>query len=372
MPAPRNAFRVSVNDLTGNSDDFPLARVLAGLQEASEGKALQPESHPDNMRAIVDDIRSKTETDDQGNILGLRDKSIRSGFPTLDDRYGFLYPGLILLEGPHHSGKSAFAVQLAQQVRESNEDLPVFYFAYGDSKLDVQLRFVTRLARITKLDYIKGHFDFNALIKAGTKYLKFADGLYIVQGTRELTPVNLERLLISTLDAYYAARGRETPRENSCCVIVDYLQAVHSEEGSTPGDKVTYVAESLKDIVKKLQIPLVALYGNNMPEQEKTVTRTEDFQVVVEKRNNLDLVADIDLSLVPAVGRRDTAGAISAMNRKLGKDDRIPEDEGGVREFDVVVVKNKHGVEGTEEFWFAPGLSRWYCPADIEGAATSA
>lgn len=68
---------------------------------------------------------------------------LSSGFPLFDESIdGGLQPGLYLLASPPNVGKSAFMVQVAQQVADLNDNVHAAYFSLDDSLNELTPRYV--------------------------------------------------------------------------------------------------------------------------------------------------------------------------------------------------------------------------------------
>lgn len=329
--------KISLNELS-NGNDWD--DILSNFGDNNISDALTPESDFNNLRPLALDIKNR--------MSGISNsKCLKTGFSKLDENIDFLGSGLIIIEGKKKSGKTAFAIQTAIQALNSNPDIPVFYFAYGDSKKDIQTRFLLNLTKdVTRLDYRKGNFDDKAITTALKDYQKIGKRLFLVQGSQNLYPNKIKEIVGSTLDKFYKG---SIPQENSCIVIVDYIQEVPTIMAQNAEERTAQVASSLKDIAKMLSIPLMVIYGNN--DVEKLITQSEDIKVTIERKENLDFSSDVFISLVPTHHRIP-----SKINKNIPKD---------IKAFIFSAYKNKNGQEGEETIYFSPLQSRWYTASEI-------
>ena len=307
--------QILLTELSQSSGDW--ANITDIFDEPQLSDVLLPESDTNNLKPLAIDIKAKMTGNIQNNTL-------QTGFDEIDHDIDFLGSGLIIIEGREKSGKTALALQLSLQIIENNPSIPIFYFAYGDSKKDLQQRLFLSLGDITRTQYRKGEFDHQRATKALKAYQSIGDRLFIVQGTQNFYPNKIKEAIIGTLRKYY---DDKIPAENNCVVIVDYLQEVPSLMGSQSLDeRIIQVSSALKDLSKTISSPVVVIYGN--PDVERLVTQNEDIKITVEKKESLDFASDVYISLIPANHR---------INKVLPN---IPKD---IKPFKVSIYKNKNG-----------------------------
>jgi replicative DNA helicase len=333
MPISDKDNKILLSELSKPKEDY--SDIIESFQQNDKfSDVLSPESDLVNLKPIALDIKSRLGD-------GRLRHPLHSGFNELDETLGFLNPGLIIIEGKKKSGKTALALQIALQAVAENPEIPVFYFAYGDSKKDLQIRALLHLAGITRSDYRKGSFSEKNIAGALGQYQEIGKRLFIVQGTQTFYANKIRDSIRNTLVNFY---GNNIPTENSCVIIVDYLQEVPSVMGQNLEERMYQSTALLKDLSKLLAVPLIVIYGNN--DVERLVTENEDIKVTVEKKENLDFASDVFISLIPTHVR----GA-----DKPRKD--IPKD---LKSYSFNVYKNKNGDEGEKTLYYSPSHSRWY------------
>lgn len=325
--------QIFLNDLSKNSDWATILNETFENPDLSSDVIL-PESDTINLKPLALDIKNK--------MTGVLDnKNLKTGFNELDQDIDFLGSGLIILSGKEKSGKTALTLQIAIQVIENNPKIPVFYFAYGDSKRDLQQRIFLSLGKMTRTKYRKGQFDHQNAAEALKKYQSIGDRLFIVEGHQTFYPNKIKEAVVNTLSKYY---GDTLPGENSCIVIVDYIQEVPSYTGNQSMDeRIIQVSSALKDLSKIISSPVIVVYGN--PDVERLTTQSDDLKITVEKKESLDFASDVYMSIIPTNNR------IPKINSGIPKD---------IKPYRINIYKNKNGEEGDKYMYFSPSNSRWF------------
>ena len=325
--------KISLNELS-KDDENGLNDIINVFEDNKLSDSVKAESDLSNIKPLALDIKEKMANNGVSETLKI-------GFSNIDDDINFLSSGLIIFEGPKASGKTCFTIQSMIQILQENPKIPVFYFAYGDSKKDIQIRTMLSLTNIKRSDYRKGQFEDNEIAKGLKEYQRLGDRFFIIQGNQNYYPNKIKDTIINTLNKYYE---NNIPQENSCVVILDYLQEIPSIVGQNMEERIFNVINALKDISKMLSIPLIVVYGNN--DVEKLITENDEIKVTVEKKETLDFAADVYISLVPSHMR-----GTDKLTKNLPKD---------VRAYTFKISKNKNGDIGEKNLLYSPSYAKWY------------
>lgn len=185
---------------------------------------------------------------------------ISSQFKFMDDALGGgFFPGLYVLGGPTSVGKTAFVHQIADQVASTG--IPVFYFSYEMSRIDLMARSLSRLSllndrnsAITDVEIKTGKALAQALALIQKDYHSIADNMEIYEGRFGESVAAIESKI-----------QRLKKHHESFLVVVDYLQVVNASKTSLMGERSTVdaVVTRLKQISRDYQIPVIAISSFN-------------------------------------------------------------------------------------------------------------
>jgi replicative DNA helicase len=185
---------------------------------------------------------------------------ISSQFKFMDDALGGgFFPGLYVLGGPTSVGKTAFVHQIADQV--ASVGIPVFYFSYEMSRIDLMARSLSRLSllndrnsAVTDVEIKTGKVLTQALALIQRDYHSIAENMEIYEGR-----------FGETIDSIESKVQRLKKYHESFLVVVDYLQVVNASKSSLMGERSTVdaVVTRLKQISRACQVPVIAISSFN-------------------------------------------------------------------------------------------------------------
>ena len=244
----------------------------------------------DNMQKLLDDKNNESKKEYLKNTalakLAVLDKFIEetenftpysTGFKNLDTLlYGGLYPGFSILGAPSSTGKTTFALQMADNMAKTGKD--VMFFSLEMPELELMCK---SLARITfeqdttrrttakTMDEIMYGFHYKhyrdieleAIQNAREEYSKYADNLFIfecpalnVYQSRAITVHQIE----SAIKNHIEQRGKKP------AVFIDYLQIIApAEKNSDIKQILDFNVSELKRIARKYFIPIFAISAVN-------------------------------------------------------------------------------------------------------------
>ena len=202
---------------------------------------------PKEIRVLLGPVYSKIqEANDSGDSL----IGVSTGFTEIDEiTLGFQKSDLIIIAGSTSMGKTALALNIAENVARQT-DQTVLIFSLEMSAEQVVRRFISSIANIDLQRLMRGQLqesDWEGIDKALSV---LSSKKILVDDTPALNPSELK------------SRSRRVKRENKdlAMIVVDYLGLMQ-----IPGKSENRVAEiseisrSLKALAKELDVPVVAL-----------------------------------------------------------------------------------------------------------------
>ncbi|MBF0541395.1 MAG: hypothetical protein HQK91_08095 [Nitrospirae bacterium] len=196
---------------------------------------------------------------------------IPTGFPRLNNYLdGGLYEGLYVIGAISSMGKTSFVLQIADQIASQGQD--ILYFSLIMSRYEIMAKSISRLtfeackdqrlAKTTRgITDDKRYAAYDSEIKdlielAESEYIKFADKIYIHEGTGEIG-INEVR---AEIDKHIFFTGKAP------IVVIDYLQLL-SPYNPNASDKqnIDKAVMELKRISRDKKIPIIVISSlNNM------------------------------------------------------------------------------------------------------------
>lgn len=244
---------------------------------------------------------------------------IKTGFKNLDEESGGLSAGLYILAAESSTGKTTFALQMADYIAASGHD--VIFYSLEQSRLELACKSFARI--LAEIHGIKSDTpDSKALRKgAANKYLheaaeeykrKIAERLTIIEGN-----YNCDTAEITTKAKGHAERTGTKP-----VVIIDYLQILKPSDGSRyQGTKETidFNITELKRLSRELKIPVIAISSVNRSHYYEPIS----FESLKES-GNIEYTADVVWGLqlqclngADPVKRKQLALDAKASNKRL-------------------------------------------------------
>ncbi len=219
--------------------DYSERKIFAIKEESLQGDFVSlKEILPQTFEQIEE--YSKRE----GHVTG-----VPTGFPELDTlTAGFQNSELIIIAGRPSMGKTAFALNIAENVAV-NKGLPVCIFSLEMAKEQLSQRLLCSRARISSHQLRTG---------------RIADhqwtNLSIAVGPLSEAPIYLDDSASLAVMEIRAKARRLKLKFDIGLVIVDYLQLVRGHrEAESRQQEITYVSQSLKALARELKIPVIAL-----------------------------------------------------------------------------------------------------------------
>jgi len=229
-------------------------RTIAELVEEAEAKLFEvSQRHVKNdivsMEEILSDSFDRLDSlhKDKGTIRG-----IPTGLKDLDGKLaGFQKSDLIVLAGRPSMGKTAMALNLAQNISVKS-DKPVLLFSLEMSKEQLVDRMLASEAGVNSWSLRTGNLSDGDFEKIGHAMGSLSEAQLFIDDTPGLTVSDLR-----------TKARREAHKRELGLIIVDYLQLMSGgSKFGRDGNRVQEISEisrGLKGVARELNVPVLAL-----------------------------------------------------------------------------------------------------------------
>lgn len=288
-----------------------------------------------DLAKITEEVKNITERNaHKQGITGLS-----TGYQNLDDLSAGLQPQeLIILAARPSMGKSAFAMNVAMNVAKRNKEGQAHVAIFSLEMSNEQL--------VSRMLSSEGNIK-NTRIKAGN--LTSKEWQHFETTIQALKTMNIhfdDSGSVTVQDI--RAKCRKLSQEGKLdFVVIDYLQLIKSSNRSgNRQEEVANISESLKQMARELQIPIMAL-SQLSREVEK---RDDKKPVLADLRESGSIEQDADI--VMFLYRPD-------YYKKSG--------DAKTGEVELVIAKNRQGIAGVSRFFrFETEYSRFTAQVDRE------
>jgi len=274
-------------------------------------------------------------------------KSISTGFEWLDNAIGGgLFPRLYAVGAISSLGKTAFVLQIADNVAASGHDVLIFSLempmedligrsisrlTYQIAKAKGNMRLAKTELGITALEKYKWYTDDEqeAIKTAYSQYEAYAqDTLSIYTGRHTAGEIRAKT------EAYINATGHRP------LVVIDYMQLVKPMEDmkrATVREQVDDVVDRLAAMRRELKIPIIAISSFNRNSYNTTADNSS-----FKESGGIEYTADCTMALELDIERKGNANSDKVSNS--AKQDTIEAMRGdahGVRAIKLTFLKNR-------------------------------
>lgn len=257
-----------------------------------------------------------------GELLGLT-----SGYPELDSyTNGWQRGDLVIIAARPSMGKTAFALNLALQAIVLGKR--VLMFSLEMSKQQLLMRLFAADGQISQSRMKNGSMNTEDWRRIQNSAKRLADSQLLIEdaGTATAAQILARAQIANSI----------TPLD---LVIVDYLQLMHgvSAKDKNREREVAEISRDLKQLARKLSVPVIALSQLNRAVEGRTSKRPG----LADLRESGALEQDADI--------------VAFIYRDEVYDPKSPDK--GIAE--IIVSKNRNGEIGTAKLLFKPDLSRF-------------
>ena len=329
-----NSEKSSVKmDTTTSDTSISKVKMNSNIQQQKSSIPInQPNFIPGYYKRTVSNYLRKKF---QGELQAFKANSgKKTGYSNLDAIIGYLYPGFYVLGAGSSIGKTTFALQIADQMVDSNE--PVIYFTLEQSELELVSK---SLSRITALDNMKNTSYAKTAIQirkgditqevvdAIKKYDQITNLFTIIEGDFQTDMTAIEK----TVEDYVKTTG-SVP-----VIIVDYLQIIQENTQGTDKTKVDSITKRLKMLQRKYNAVVIAISSINrgnymLPIDFESFKESGSIEYSADVVWGLQLQILNDPSFTSAKGVAQKRALIAAAKAE------------SPRKVELVCLKNRYGI----------------------------
>jgi len=279
---------------------------------------------------------------DKRDVSGLK-----TGFDDLDKLTSGLQPSeLIILAGRPSMGKTAFALNIAENVAVHNKGT-VAIFSLEMSKESLMKRFLASCALVNGLKLRSGQFSGNDWTKLTTAAEKLSNSQIYILDKSDITVSELRAA------ARKLARKLETKGKKLDLIVIDYLQLINTVSKYKSESEASLIAEvsrSLKAIARDLQVPVLALSQLSRENEKRTGSKKPQLS---DLRGSGAIEQDADV--------------VAFVHREIYYDkERDSQDEDKKREAQIIVSKQRNGPVGTVNLTFESEYTKFFNKSPME------
>jgi replicative DNA helicase len=295
--------------------------------DAATGKLMALAEHgssrdePRGMTAILGKVVNSIEErmNRGGDISGLP-----TGFADVDRMLDGLKPGdLIIIAGRPSMGKSAFALNIAENVATAGTPTLIFSLEMSDEQL--AQRSLSSLGGIDTTKLASGRMGDEDWDRVTAALGKLHDAPLVIDQSASLSVAQMH------------ARARRQKRKDGLgLIVIDYLQLM-SGQGNTRNEELSAITRGLKLMARNLAVPVIVLSQLSRKVEE----RSDKRPMLSDLRESGAIEQDADMVLM------------------LYRDDYYNPDSPWKGIAECLVKKNRMGAVGDVKLIFQPEFSRF-------------
>lgn len=267
------------------------------------------------------------------------------------DKYtnGFKEDELIVIAGRPAMGKTAFALNIAQNIALNDVDAVVAIFSLEMGKKQLLYRFFSSIADVEMSKLKSANFNNEEWEKILTAGASLNVSSIWLDDSANLT-INTMRAKLNRLNKQIQlANIKEQMQKKIKLVVVDYLQLMSS--GKFTENRVNEVSEitrSLKKIAKEFKVPIIALSQLSRRVEE----RADKRPMLADLRESGSIEQDADLVLM--LYRENYYKKISLKEQKNNNASSSVEneDENENEKAELIIAKHRNGRTGIVNLLF--------------------
>ena len=267
------------------------------------------------------------------------------------DKYtnGFKEDELIVIAGRPAMGKTAFALNIAQNIALNDVDAVVAIFSLEMGKKQLLYRFFSSIADVKMSKLKSANFNNEEWEKILTAGASLNASSIWLDDSANLT-INTMRAKLNRLNKQIQlANIKEQMQKKIKLVVVDYLQLMSS--GKFTENRVNEVSEitrSLKKIAKEFKVPIIALSQLSRRVEE----RADKRPMLADLRESGSIEQDADLVLM--LYRENYYKKISLKEQKNNNVSSSVEneDENENEKAELIIAKHRNGRTGIVNLLF--------------------
>lgn len=330
--------------------------INAGSEIVTLGYDMNPTTESlDTAEKLIFDISSKKAAKDLSHIKDLvlqsyekiehrynhRDEltGVPTGFYELDNlTNGFQKSDLIILAARPSMGKTAFALNIAQNVAIRTK-IPVAIFSLEMSKEQLVQRMLCSEAEVD-----------TQKIRTGNMQRKDWDKLANSMSEISEAPIYIDDTPGCTLTDIRAKCRRLAMEEKKLgLIVIDYLQLMEGSGKEERIQQISSISRGLKTLAREIDIPVIAL-----SQLSRAVEQRKDRRPMLSDLRESGAIEQ-DADIVMFIYREDY------YNREEG-DDEISKPTGKEGKSDIIIAKQRNGPVGNFELLFQSNITKFKNP----------
>ncbi|MFC2131114.1 replicative DNA helicase [Bacteroidota bacterium] len=257
---------------------------------------------------------------------------VPSGFYDLDKLTGgFQKSDFIVIAGRPSMGKTAFALSIARNVAVEYKQ-PIAFFSIEMAAIQLVIRLLSAEAKINGNNIRTGNINQKDFAKIAHTIGRIADAPIVIDDSASMTIMELR------------AKSRRLIAEHGVkMIMVDYLQLMRSPKSESREREISIISQSLKQLAKELNIPIVAMAQLNRGVE----ARSDKRPMLSDLRESGSIEQDADVVIF--LHRPEQYGA-----KDFGRDS---EDAEGKAE--IILSKQRNGPTGSVKLAFLKDYARF-------------
>ena len=366
-----NSMGIPAHNVDVSGDYRNVSEALCVDRETLRSSLEQLSRHAKPVEESKRDRESYLRSSGLGRMQGFRRKAernryispVRTGFTKLDETLGGgLFSGLYIIGAISSLGKSAFALQIADNIAK-NDGKDVIFFALEMSPEELMARSISRetyegvnkedspeeIARTTR-EILNGQNYDNfseeakrAIEEAYASYEEYGENIFFINRRVRPSEEGTQDNSISTVeDIREAVQHHVNVMNCTPVVIVDYLQLLGSSAGNGAGRlTVEENVVALKKLSRDFNTPVIVISSLNRASYDKEIA-FEAFRESSSIEYSCDLLIGLQFERP-----EDPEGEESCKGKKgKAKFDINEAKRKDVRELEAVILKHRNGVTG--------------------------
>ena len=366
-----NSMGIPAHNVDVSGDYTNVSEALCVDRETLRSTLEQVSNHVKPVEESKRDRESYLRSSGLGRMQGFRRKAernryiapIRTGFTKLDETlWGGLFSGLYIIGAISSLGKSAFALQIADNIAK-NDGKDVIFFALEMSPEELIARSISRetyegvnqedspeeIARTTR-EILNGQNYDNfseeakrAIEEAYASYEEYGKNIFFINKKVRPSEDGTQDNSINTVeDIREAVQHHVNVMNCTPVVIVDYLQLLGSSSGNGAGRlTVEENVVALKKLSRDFNTPVIVISSLNRASYDKEIA-FEAFRESSSIEYSCDLLIGLQFERP-----EDPEGEESGKGKKgKAKFDINEAKRKDVRDLEAVILKNRNGVTG--------------------------
>lgn len=268
----------------------------------------------DSMRAVIERIDRRARGEE---------KHTATGFTDLDRKIVGMAPGdMIVVAGRPSMGKTAFAVQIAEHVSQSE---PVLVFSLEMDGEALTQRQIASVGKVDLMQLRKGELDDDGWQRITYATAKLKDRRIYIDDRAGLSMRQIR------------ARARQTKRKHGLgLIVIDYIGLIRGE-GNNRTEEVSAISREIKNMARELGVPVIALSQLNRGVEQ----RTDKHPMMSDLRESGSIEQDADVIIL------------------LYRDEYYHPDSDAKGIAECIVSKQRNGPTGIVPLTFLPEYARF-------------